>query len=418
MAGTIRFALNNDVTGSDAAQKTRASFFWVANFLDNHAAYSRVASYYGGGTGWLDSGEKTFGVWRNNSSSYGAWDVFVGWSYNNVSSDAAPFWLVQGFNYGVSIGIAQHSSSVAWQGTTNNNGTDTFGTNVAAPWKSGSLIFPASNSRRGGQASNNNGMSLFRANAETDTSRIHCTGDNDNLAFLYSEANNSVFDHSFFFLEYMPVTSSYDFPYLFLAQTTDINTYFFARNTAYTEYQTGVATQKTGALNRNTTYPAFLEFDTMATDPLMPLNFETGKIYEYPILVGMGTAAKEFVGHTTFVRAVSNRLASRDRLGSAARLVAGNLNNSPNVSASIPWDGSTNPGGGSSQSGTNDFVTSSAYGIYHTASITALASVTTITNTVTVSVSSSNDLWRYFETGTYFFSASFPTGKTDIVKVR
>jgi hypothetical protein len=420
MAGTIRYTLNTNVTGATPDVKTRANFFWIADFLDKHPAYSRVASYYNGGTNWLDSGEKTFGVWRNNSSSYGKWDIFVDWSYNTTTDTGTPTWLVGAVNYGVGIGIAWHSSSIAWQGTTNNNGADTFGTFLSHPWKSGSIIFPAANGKFGANSANSNLMTNFRYNAGTGTSRIHCVGDNDNLVFLFSENNDGVFNNSFYFLDYIPVTSSYNLPYMMYCYNADISTVFFTRATLFDEKQSGLSLFSTSSQNKNTCYLPIFEYNNLGTDPLMPVNFETGKIYEYPFLIAQGNATKQYVGYPTFVRAVSKRLTSRDRIGSATRMVVGNGFPDSSVSASIPWDGATNPGGGTSQTGTNEFVTSSNFGMFFSQSSTPLAQtiVSTITTTVTVSVSSSTDLWRYFSGGSYLFSATFPNGQTDIVKVR
>ena len=419
MSGTVRFALNNNVTGAAGDTKTRASFFWIANFLDNHPAYSRVASYYGGGTGWLDSGEKTFGVWRNNSSSYGKWDIFVGWSYNSYPNSSNPFWKISVSNFGVGIGIAAHSTSVAWQGTTNNDGTDTFGNFVSHPWKTGSVIFPATNGKHGTNSIIKNAMLPFRYNAGTGTSRIHAIGDNDNLAFLYSEANDSVFNYAFYFCEYTPVTSSYVFPYMMYLYNTDISTENFIRSSPISEYQGGISFDLSGAFSRGSTELVQFDYNQTATDILMPVNFQTGKIFEYPLQVAAGGAHKSYGGFTNFLRIVSKRLSSRDRLGSATRMVVGN-GTGTGVSASVPWDGSTNPGGGTSHSGTNEFVTSSILGLFSSQSLSKILSniTTTVTTTVTVSVSSSTDLWRYFSAGNYLFSTTFPSGQTDIVKVR
>lgn len=146
---TIREPYAN--SGSSNPDRNRNIHAEIVQAFDAAPGWQRLASNYGsGGTGLeasgqaSPSGEEAWAVWRNVSGSQ-AYDIAVKWSWNNYYS--AGEFEGGAANYGVGLTLAFHSSSQAWNGTTNDDGSDSFPS--GQPWKSGSLIFPRQNASGG-----------------------------------------------------------------------------------------------------------------------------------------------------------------------------------------------------------------------------------------------------------------------------
>jgi hypothetical protein len=151
-------------------------FAGIADYFDNRGGFQRISSNYGGGTafGYNSSqnkvGNEAWGVWRAVSASI-TYDIAVAVATSDFTSN----WISSPTGTGnVGIILAWHSSSAAWNGTTNNNGSDTFST----PWKSGTRTGLAVN--RTGSAANCL-MSVYPGNLSlpTNNSLFLITGDYD-----------------------------------------------------------------------------------------------------------------------------------------------------------------------------------------------------------------------------------------------
>ena len=191
----------------------RNCFAGIASYFDSRGGFQRIASNYGGGTGFGFTstqnkvGNEAFGIWRAISSSV-IYDVAVACA----TSDFTRNWISNPVGVGnVGIVVAYHSSSAAWNGTTNNNGTDTFTT----PWKSGTVTTLAVN-RTG---SNPNALlSVLPGNITIGNQFFSSiiTGDYDATVFMFFNGRNesvgSTTQYGSVFGKYEPASSSITVP--------------------------------------------------------------------------------------------------------------------------------------------------------------------------------------------------------------
>lgn len=130
-------------------------YYGICKHFLEHPSYQYIASFYGsasnaGGAGinapgrvW-PPGQGAFTVFRATEAQV-PYDIALCLNYYDT-------WPSGTFNgaSGVSVQIAYHSSSAAWNASQTHNGTDFFVTNSASPWKSASLVFPYTNRDGGG----------------------------------------------------------------------------------------------------------------------------------------------------------------------------------------------------------------------------------------------------------------------------
>ena len=236
MAGPIRYFVDAYSDDGANAPSVRNVFAQCARFFDTHPGYDRIAADFDGGAGFgptnftSESNENSFGVWRAVSASI-TFDVALKWSYNQFYDDN---WDTPS-NFGFAIAMAYHSSSEAWNGTTNNDGTDSF----TVPWKSGSIVFPRTNGPGGSNHTDRNAMlQLFSSIASPI--RIHVVGDNDAFFILteiqpaenpevddlagmgiYEAYNTSSTDLPFFQIGTNQITTNFEYGNITQAATDD-----------------------------------------------------------------------------------------------------------------------------------------------------------------------------------------------------
>lgn len=152
--------------------------FCLVNFFSTHPAYTRIAWNSGSVGGGLNSNgfsdsikDQAWAVFRNNSCSI-TYDIAI---KVGPSAYTAGGWESYS-NAGLSIVAAWHSSSQAWAGTTNNNGTDQFTT---TPWKSGSITTLRSNGQAGANQTNKRGLLDICVTSVVTRTNIVITGTND-----------------------------------------------------------------------------------------------------------------------------------------------------------------------------------------------------------------------------------------------
>lgn len=187
--------------------------FTLINFFETHPAYSRIAwntGSVGGGlksNGFSDSiKDQAWFVYRNNSCSI-TYDIAikVGTVYPASSWESYN-------NAGLSIVAAWHSSSQAWAGTTNNNGTDQFTT---TPWKSGSITTLRSNGATGASEATKTGMLEIGVASVVTKTNVVITGTNDYTVVHIApgrDANEgaSTVSTTMFLGKYNAISSSYN----------------------------------------------------------------------------------------------------------------------------------------------------------------------------------------------------------------
>lgn len=212
-------------SGSTNPNRNRNIHAEMVKVLDSAPGWQRIASNYGtGGTG-LDatgqanpSGEEAWAVWRNVSGST-AHDVAIKWSWTNFYT--AGQFEGGASNWGVGLSVAFHSSSQAWNGSTNNNGSDTFPS--GQPWKSGSLVFPRQNASGGVHQTEGDREYMGLFSLSLAQGNMISVVDNDNIFFAYNDTNvsNSAGTHEtvFYFGKYTPESgSNVLFPYIYFCE--------------------------------------------------------------------------------------------------------------------------------------------------------------------------------------------------------
>lgn len=189
--------------------------YCLIDFYENHPAYSRIAWNTGSVGGGLNSNgfpdsikDEAWFIYRNNSCSI-TYDIAikVGAAY------PASSWKSYN-NSGLSVVAAWHSSSQAWSGSLNNNGSDNF---TVTPWKSGSITTLRSNGDVGSDILNKNGMlEIYPLGVLTKTNVV-ITGTNDYTIMHiapFREANDGagIVSTTMFLGKYEAISSSYNLP--------------------------------------------------------------------------------------------------------------------------------------------------------------------------------------------------------------
>lgn len=237
MAGKMRYFVDAFSDDGANAPSVRNGFAVITKFFEDHPNFERVAADFDGGPGFgptnggVEANENSFGIWRAVSASI-PFDVAVKWSYSQFYDDN---WDTPS-NFGLAIGMAYHSSSQAWNGTTNNDGTDSFGTD---PWKSGSIAFPRTNGPGGSNHTNRNALCQIASSIASPV-RFHIVGDDDAVYFLMqaSTDQNHEVDVLCGFGCFTPTTSSFDLP-LFMIRTNRMSVDFEYGNISQAEADDG-----------------------------------------------------------------------------------------------------------------------------------------------------------------------------------
>lgn len=222
MAGDIHVLTDVFTDEADNTDNNRNLFAAIAEYFDTHPNFTRIASDFDGGPGFgvtngvSESNENAWGVWRAQSASI-AYDVACKWSYSQFWDDD---WQVAS-DFGVGIVVAFHSSSEAWNGTTNNDGTDSFST---SPWKSGSMACPRVNGPGGSEHSNRRAMMSLNQGTSAPQ-RMHIAGDDDTTIIALDQDNDGDIERLMVLGTYTPVTAAFDVPLMMWAcDNIDVDT--------------------------------------------------------------------------------------------------------------------------------------------------------------------------------------------------
>ena len=219
MAGTVHGLVNKMIPRYSATADENANhiFAAIAHFFDHLCTVgggnimTRVASNYGGGTGFDFPGgtypigyNKTLGVWKMNTSTLrpgggsAMGEVYIcmiagptagttGWSVIGTNGDAS--------NDGeLMVAMAfREDGGNPWNGTVNNNGLDTPGLPLWTAGGSTVHVFPRCNNPGGNYATNKNllitttGASLNCYNANIVNGYFHGFADDDNWIFFMTD---------------------------------------------------------------------------------------------------------------------------------------------------------------------------------------------------------------------------------------
>lgn len=379
MAGPIRGSIEHFI---DATALTTASvqgfFVNVYNFLNNNTGtlgIQRLAYNTGSqDTGMTTTramnywdqpqpaGQNAFAAFRFLSASV-PFDVMIQWA-GAATFGAAPgapglvFAAATANSFG--IAMAQRSDGVtAWNGSTNNNGSDVKGASV---WTSSSLTayYPRSNdpSRAGAHGSLKQNAGGFTALSSIQT-RHHIIADYDNLVILYDvgAANQYVM---IAFGAYTPMSGlNPTVPYFMVNRNATLP------YVASTQIGTPAGTTDAGGVSHPSlalsgtcsfgadrlggTSTTFGFFQNTSAQPNKA--FSTQRFDEFPLMIGIfESPLVGLVGqHFSFFRETFN-IATHDTNSDLTRTCFG-TNTVPTIKTTTPWHSGTTPGTGATRTG-------------------------------------------------------------------
>lgn len=438
MAGTYSGTFRTVSSAGDA-------FYKIALFFDAHPGYTRIASYAGAGANPTlfpnSTASGRWGVWKQTGSGSNNWNIFIAISDStDAITDQSGSYYQKQFNnnpYGVGwfAACAWHSSSVAWNGTTANTGTDNFSYATGGRmWKDNSIVLPCDNSEFysdwvSGTYPNR------AANMGVPSPNLWIGADFDSF-FIASAENNAQVNSAggFLFQKYVPITSSFTLPYSFQSffqgepvASTYSNQGIFSpgycyggitvakRQESLYNSNSDFAKYLTGSYGLTITVPTILETPQTAAPAYWtamrntgPFSSSLATVLMYPYLYSIGEPFGAYVGYSEFTYATPG-FNSGDTIGSARRIAFGSQNGQF-CSSSFPWSSS--------------FPTPTGRTAYNNLPYPRTASV----GTVPVAYSNLYDeeirvlptpqkQYRWFILGAYNYGETPPPGATDITLI-
>lgn len=369
-------------SGSTNPERNRNIHAEMVKVFDAAPGWERIASNYGSGGTGLEatgqanpSGEQAWAVWRNVSGSV-AHDVAIKWSWSSFYS--AGEFEGGSSNWGVGLTVAFHSSSQAWNGTTSNNGTDTFPS--GQPWKSGSLIFPRQNASGGIHQTEGDREYMGLFSLSLAQGNMISAVDNDNIFFAYNDTNvsNSAGSHEtiFYFGRYIPESgSNVTFPYIYFCEEASadpgnmfVPLYSYGDLVEANDRNHGLSFSSS-SIPDVTNY--ILSYDLTTTSNSGTLSLSSGSVLqEHPIYILRNETLSTnpdinnvgAIGRLDFVRATrATDISNLDRVDNDSKLILSRswvvqpANSYPSF-ITIPWVSGTLMPTGSSTNKTSNFV--------------------------------------------------------------
>lgn len=338
----------------------RSFFHQIAAFFDSHSSYTRIASQLGVSLDTISFpdkvGQNAYGVWRKQGAH--THDVLVGYLTSSAGIAYPGGQVYYGYvsntfiNVGVGISVAWHSSSAAWQGTTNNDGADLF---VDSPWKSESIVLPSENSHIpwtdlvGGYsvyAPNKNNLAPIPATSADAGGFAVISSDED--SFYVGLSNSTIIFSYLCFQRYTPTTSSYDLPYFMCTSNTPNNylVYTTAQDFGRFYYGGGGLTIRKnlpGVLYTSVSYDAqaHISFVLQTATPAVEENLRDfapdNKSWAFSPYLLSPYVDRRYVGYPNFM-VIAPGYTVYDRIGSASFLGVGNsANGGAGANTCIPW---------------------------------------------------------------------------------
>lgn len=324
----------------------------IVDFFDSHSDYQRVASYFGiSGSGFQASsgsntaGENCWVVWKMTTGTE-PWFLWIGSSFDvstyptttNPSgshryNSTSPF-----DEEGLAVMLAWHSSSNAWNGSSNNNGRDSFTT--SSMWKSGSIILPSVNNPWGACSSSRDcAVNIFSSNFFSVGYGTITADNNYIMMFLSSSTTTQI--NGMAFSRFTPATASFDLPYaLFGGIDTDFFPEYdliYTRNSVSSRARGGISLKKPQASGPNYFSSSFgMFFSSLPTDYRQfgieknaGLEINTLKeFYEFPVCIYLSDFDANYVGYfaSGTISTVNGTVASQiyspgDQFNSGSRIV-------------------------------------------------------------------------------------------------
>jgi len=372
MSGPL-YRLSAIVTGSGIAASQNV-FYWMRKAFDAHPGFTRIASYYGQGGSGLGpndgsddgpSGDCRWAVYRRTTGY--PLDVMIAQNNGesaggNTNTDPSGSYTIGGASVGVGFAAAWHPSGEPWNGTTANNGQDSFTT----PWKGGSAVLPRTNSWWWyASASLNDLAPLCNQPYLASSASFHFLGDDNNFillgdggTILTPSPNDGIFRFLGGVFYINPASASFDLTYLMMSEGMNFWSGVgttpgrgIRKDMENDPVGGGVWISQPGGNQPFTGSFGFgLDWDLGVTDAQQELFHQvssvgTGSyILESPILVFATYPANCYIGHIDFIRMVNPTLQCYDVIANGSRMIIGWGSNTgfttTITSASLPWSAS------------------------------------------------------------------------------
>ena len=328
---------NGDYPTLLGPQPMKHVFSAIVGYFDTHPGFSRVASYYGQrapGSGEIGKGfgpmtdfssnphNGCWAIWRATASSVQYDIALIAADGADITAYASGAWEPEGplFSFtGIHFAGAYFSGSGgAWNGTTNNDGADSFTT----PWKSGSIPTIRCNGVGGGNEPLGNAVARLNSVGAYEyflpgsVYNIFITGDNDITYVVLpgGTLSDEIYRVSVIGL-YQPVASSSNVPLtqfkLGAAYQADAVRGLSVGSTVAGTGGGGIVCTSSGSVNvLRLEYPSFMltdgyrmsriqEEDRIWEFPIKLYSYETGN-YGYRGTVPEMTVGADSAGPTTF----------------------------------------------------------------------------------------------------------------------
>lgn len=358
MAGTYRGRIDCLINEADEFLNAGVAFKNAYDVLQAHPTTTRIALGYGAGTGTdYPGGANPFGngafcVYRFDTAGARTFPFYVFLGVSGVTSGAAASSFnaqVDGGNGSASVGQVYVSAAVGvggdenpWNGTENNDGTDTVPTTFwAAPGGGGTNVqaLPASNSTSGNDGTNKNNCLLWFDQTSPGQAAMSVVCDDDGMTLLSDPGNTGawIFVHLGYFTPNQGL-ASYPAPLVAwkraAGSTVNLSSAQSQDLSGVTDPDQTVGTWEAAPV-RLTTYD-------LLSSTYLPNDAEsTFDAYAIGIASAETTVAG-FRGETRFAQVTYGIAAGDTDLGQDL-FVSG-----PGTTASVkeltPWDGATTPG--------------------------------------------------------------------------
>jgi len=439
--GTL-FIMSGTLTSANGVASTAEGFAVIASFFNSSSNYTRIACSGTFGAPGAGDGtrEGNFGVWRAVSASQ-PYDVILKWSYNdNWAGWDAP---VQSWGVGILTGI--HSSSVAWAGTTNNDGLDTTPLN---PFISGTMVYSRRNSAGGLSTVTGSKRGFMDPGGGTtynQGTKIICVGDAEFFTILVDASSNNSFDGMYYFGPYIPARPEFTLPRISFSTNT---AGFFLQNTTFGAVaKSAVDGALTYKMPTNITITSSIptpeafkaDYTTKYAAPYAITTSYLPAPQEYPIFLTAQETGAGYVGYLEDIRVTYASASNYSMFGVSSsyeppkdegegtwtysggdRMVVSQSTNGAYPTITIPWTGSVPFLSGNKWEASTVFLTGSMgdFGSQPRGfqEIGALGSVT-VTNNI-IQGGTAETLYRGLSGGSYVYQRGTPpAGATDITIV-
>lgn len=323
------------VSDSDPLIWAQNYFNNIVTFFDNNVGFTRVASYYGvDGTGFTSStgsnpsGYNRWAVWRKTFGQH-SFDLWFGlaedcFAYPPFLDPSGSFNIGKFDNTVAGLGliVVFHSSSAAWNGTTNNNGRDSF--YHTSMWKSGSNILPSSNQPYGfNYPSQSIGINILN-NTTNDVSGCIVLNE-DNFAIINYSLDNA---NSFVFFEnYSVRSSSFNLPYSLVKVENAFKDVAIGKITDIGNTKGGTfIKQKSGNTSLSGAYGFTVKIPTGFTDPysltpVYPPSTANYEFYKTPYAMLLSDYKQQYIGHSNFIQIAQKRFSAGHKFLSSSEIV-------------------------------------------------------------------------------------------------